>query len=221
MSDENDVHRRRVCAALVGLLAMSQARVAQQKTAKQCNDEWIAGQAGIQASGKTRRIFVAECRGATLPRAGTPVTLAKGQFATEAEAKASCPTDVVVGSTLRSKVYHASGSKSFAARPSRAPTCARRNRPRRFPGSPRGQAPREPEQSARRPDRRRVKTADVVDAPAAEQVPPLGWCCPRSVAQSVAVGAGKDTIRGAALSSVRATACFAAGRSDKGVRKGG
>ncbi len=104
-----------VCAALVGLLAMSQAAFAQQKTAKQCNDEWIAGQAGIQASGKTRRIFLAECRGTTLPAPGTPVTLAKGQFATEAEAKASCSTDVVVWVNLRSKVYHAGGSKSFGA----------------------------------------------------------------------------------------------------------
>ncbi|SRR6266540_2376781 len=41
------------------------------------------------------------------------VTLATGQFATEAEAKASCPTDSVVWVNLRSKVYHASGSKAY------------------------------------------------------------------------------------------------------------
>ena len=42
------------CAALVGLLALSQSAVAQQKTAKQCNDEWSADRAAIQANGKTR-----------------------------------------------------------------------------------------------------------------------------------------------------------------------
>ena len=51
------------CAALVGLLALSQSAVAQQKTVKQCNDEWTADKAAIQASGKTKRLFVAECRG--------------------------------------------------------------------------------------------------------------------------------------------------------------
>src|SRR5207253_8127330 len=51
------------CAALVGLLAWSQAAIAQQKTARQCNDEWSASKASIQASGKTKRAFVAECRG--------------------------------------------------------------------------------------------------------------------------------------------------------------
>ena len=39
--------------------------------------------------------------------------LGQGQFATEAEAKASCPTDSVVWANLRSKVYHASSSKSY------------------------------------------------------------------------------------------------------------
>ena len=36
-----------------------------------------------------------------------------GQFATEAEAKASCPVDSFVWANLRSKVYHASSSKSY------------------------------------------------------------------------------------------------------------
>ena len=36
---------------------------AQQKTAKQCNAEWTANKASIQASGKTKKAFVAECRG--------------------------------------------------------------------------------------------------------------------------------------------------------------
>jgi hypothetical protein len=100
-----------VGAALLGLLALSPAH-AQQKTAKQCNDEWTANKASIQASGKTRRVFVAECRGVPVV-ATPPASLGKGQYATEAEAKTSCSSDAVVWVNLRSKVYHAAGSKTY------------------------------------------------------------------------------------------------------------
>jgi len=49
-------------AALVGILALPTTVLAQQKTAKQCNAEWTADKAAIQASGKTKKEFVAECR---------------------------------------------------------------------------------------------------------------------------------------------------------------
>src|SRR5262249_51218894 len=86
-----------VCAAVVGLLALSQsAAIAEQKTARQCNDDWSANKASIQASGKTKRVFMAECRGVALAAPAFAAAPAeKGQYATEAEAKASCPTDVV------------------------------------------------------------------------------------------------------------------------------
>jgi hypothetical protein len=51
------------CAALVGLLAASGSAWAQQKTVKECNDEWTANKATIQASGKKKKDFMAECRG--------------------------------------------------------------------------------------------------------------------------------------------------------------
>ena len=64
-------------AAMLGLASVPAA--AQQKTAKQCNDEWAANKATIQASGKTKKAFVAECRGqapaATAP-ASKPTTAA-------------------------------------------------------------------------------------------------------------------------------------------------
>ena len=45
------------CAALeVGLLALSQSAVAQQKTVKQCNDEWSADKAAIQATARQARV---------------------------------------------------------------------------------------------------------------------------------------------------------------------
>src|SRR5262249_47813098 len=52
-----------VCAALIGLLALSQSALAEQRTARQCNDDWSANKASIQASGKTKWVFMAECRG--------------------------------------------------------------------------------------------------------------------------------------------------------------
>jgi hypothetical protein len=50
-----------VCAAALALCSSS--AWAQQKTAKQCSEEWTANKASIQASGKTKKAFVAECRG--------------------------------------------------------------------------------------------------------------------------------------------------------------
>jgi hypothetical protein len=61
-----------VCSAAMLGLAWSPA-AAQQKTVKQCDDEWTANKAAIQASGKTKKVFVAECRGqATAAPAAAP-----------------------------------------------------------------------------------------------------------------------------------------------------
>jgi hypothetical protein len=99
----------------VGLLAWSQTAIAQQKTARQCNDEWSANRASIQASGKTKRAFVAECRG--VPVAAQATTAAtppgKDQYPTEAEAKAACPDDAVVWVNLRSMIYHVNSSRNY------------------------------------------------------------------------------------------------------------
>jgi len=104
-----------VCAAMLGLLALSpSAGFAQEKASKQCNDEWAADQASIRASGKTKRAFIAECRGVPLAeRAAAVAPLGKNQYATEAEAKTNCSADAVVWVNLRSRVYHASGSRSY------------------------------------------------------------------------------------------------------------
>src|SRR5437016_5950699 len=51
-----------ICSATIFALAFIPA-AAQQKTVKQCNDEWTASKAAIQAGGKTKKAFVAECRG--------------------------------------------------------------------------------------------------------------------------------------------------------------
>jgi hypothetical protein len=99
-------------AALIAVLAWSPAVVAQQKTVRQCRDEWSANKAAIAASGKTQRVFVAECRGVPVAPA-IAVELGKGQYGSEADAKAACHNDPVVWVNLRSKVYHESGSKNY------------------------------------------------------------------------------------------------------------
>jgi hypothetical protein len=95
----------------VGLLTLAQSASAEPKMARQCNSDWAANKTAIQGSGKTKRAFVAECRGITVAPRQSP--LDKGQYTTEAEAKASCPSDAVVWVNSASKVYHPSGSRSY------------------------------------------------------------------------------------------------------------
>jgi hypothetical protein len=55
-----------MCSAVIAsVLAFSVAPSMAQKTAKACEDEWKAGKAEIQKSGKKKKDFIAECRGGT------------------------------------------------------------------------------------------------------------------------------------------------------------
>ena len=102
------------CAALVGLLALSQSAVAQQKTAKQCNDEWSADKAAIQASGKTKRVFVAECRGVPVAaRVQRRRRRARTNTRPKPRPRPTARADTVVWVNSTSKVYHSSGSRSY------------------------------------------------------------------------------------------------------------
>ena len=57
------------CSVVLGLMALSSHAVAQQKTAKECRDEWRANKAANQASGVTEKAYVAQCRGEAAPTA--------------------------------------------------------------------------------------------------------------------------------------------------------
>jgi hypothetical protein len=65
------------CAALVALLASSPQLFAQQKTVRECRAEWSANREAIAASGKTQRVFVAECRGVPVPASHTGLCRAR------------------------------------------------------------------------------------------------------------------------------------------------
>jgi hypothetical protein len=87
---------------------------AEAKTLKECTAEWNANKASLQAGGKTRSAYIAECRGVSATVSGRRTArLGSGQFASEAEAKMSCPFDTVVWVNLRSRVYHTSASPSY------------------------------------------------------------------------------------------------------------
>jgi hypothetical protein len=135
-------------AVLAGLLALANTTAfAQQKTVKQCTEEWRANKAENQAKGITESAYVKQCRAGTAaaqpgapaaapaqpaPAAPTarPTTAAPAdapkpaptaatvppganQFASEAQAKARCPADLVVWVNTDSKIYHFSGHKDY------------------------------------------------------------------------------------------------------------
>lgn len=119
--------------------------VAGQKTIKACQEEWRANKAANQANGLTERAYVDQCRSANAPiqptaapaapppaRTAAPPTpasppqgtpLGTNQFATEAQAKAHCPSDTVVWANLKSHIYHFSGSRNYGSTKNGAYMC--------------------------------------------------------------------------------------------------
>jgi hypothetical protein len=141
-------------AAVAGTLLFGGPAIAQQKTAKQCNEEWTANKTTLQASGTKKKDFIAQCRSgesaaATPPSASQNPTASPqnrstaapppppnaaatsraatatgaGQFTTEAQAKAHCPSDTVVWANLDSRIYHFSGNRNYGNTKSGAYMC--------------------------------------------------------------------------------------------------
>jgi hypothetical protein len=114
-----------------------------QSVMKQCGDEWKAAKANNTTNGQTWQEFLKSCRAQTasapaaaptmapapapLPAAiqaalpkPAPVTThpaanptGAGQFASEGEAKARCPSDTVVWVNTKSHIYHLAGTPSY------------------------------------------------------------------------------------------------------------
>jgi hypothetical protein len=142
-----------LAAALIGLVSTSAPVLAQQKTVKECQQEWRANKAANQAAKITEKAFVEKCRAGeaatpaaapaaaptaepaekSAPPAPPPtrstarpapaVPTGAGQFRTEAQAKGHCPSDIVVWVNLTSKIYHFAGHKSYGTTKSGAYMC--------------------------------------------------------------------------------------------------
>src|SRR5271154_6179191 len=56
-----------MCSVALGFMALSSHAIAQQKTAKECREEWRANKAANQANGVTEKAYVAQCRGGAAP----------------------------------------------------------------------------------------------------------------------------------------------------------
>ena len=52
-----------MCSLVFGIMVLSSHAIAQQKTAKECREEWRANKAANQANGITEKAYVAQCRG--------------------------------------------------------------------------------------------------------------------------------------------------------------
>jgi hypothetical protein len=132
-----------LCSAALVSLVMAFPAAAQQKTAKQCEDEWKTNKAEIQAKKQKKKDFIAECRGQTAATTTAPAAApapapapaapppkataapkapaarttgtpsAANQYASEGDAKSHCFSDTVVWVNLDSKVYHYAGNKSY------------------------------------------------------------------------------------------------------------
>jgi hypothetical protein len=128
-----------VAGSIAVLLALSSAP-AFAKTAAQCNADYAANKAAVKASGQTKKAYVAACRADTTgapPAAAQPVTTAApapapmapapapiaprpqvgatgaGQFTTDTQARARCPSDTVVWVNTKSNIYHFAGRRDY------------------------------------------------------------------------------------------------------------
>ena len=101
---------------------------------KQCGDQWRVAKANNTTNGQTWPEFLKSCRARTATgplrsracsrrvsracAAPAPVRRAArptgaGEFSTEAEAKARCPSDTVVWLNTKSRIYHYAGTRSY------------------------------------------------------------------------------------------------------------
>jgi hypothetical protein len=72
-----------VCSVVFGLATLSSPVIAQQKTAKECREEWRANKAANQANGVTEKAYVSQCRSGGTP---SPTTAAPSVAVPESNA---------------------------------------------------------------------------------------------------------------------------------------
>jgi hypothetical protein len=124
-----------LAVAVIGVLLAFPSAPASAKTAAECNTEYAANKAAIIASKQKKKDFIAACRTGTetipasaaptpapAPIAPAPAPMAPkpqiaptgaGQFTTDAQARARCPSDTVVWVNTKSGVYHFAGHRDY------------------------------------------------------------------------------------------------------------
>jgi hypothetical protein len=127
-----------LAAGSIAVLVAFSSAPAFAKTAARCNADYVANRAAIMASGQTKKAYVAACRADTTgappasappettaaraPMAPAPAPIAPrpqvgataaGQFATDARARARCPSDTVVWVNTKSNIYHFAGRRDY------------------------------------------------------------------------------------------------------------
>ena len=90
-----------ICSAVLGLMTLSSHAIAQQKTAKECREEWRANKAANQASGVTEKAYVAQCRGGTAPAQPTAAPAPPPAPAPTAAPAAPAPAPTAVAPPAR------------------------------------------------------------------------------------------------------------------------
>jgi hypothetical protein len=115
--------RRRIavvmCSAVLGLMTLSSHAIAQQKTAKECREEWRANKAANQASGVTEKAYVAQCRGGAEPAQPTaaPVPAPAPAPAPTAAPAAPAPAPTVAAPPARPAPPAATAVRSAPSTP--------------------------------------------------------------------------------------------------------
>jgi hypothetical protein len=120
-------------SVLIGLSTLSFPVLAQQKTARACQQEWRANKAALQANGITEKAFVADCRAKGAPpkpdtATTTPTTPDQGAGtektikACQAEWQAKRATGEVTGTTEKAYVAQCyTGNTAAAPSPTATP----------------------------------------------------------------------------------------------------
>jgi hypothetical protein len=118
-------------AAAAPAAAPAAAAPASAKTAKECSAEYSENKAAIKAGGQKKADFIAACRAGTetVPTAAAPAAPAAApaaaepapmapkaaapMTASESQAQASCPGDLVVWVNTKSHIYHFKGTRDY------------------------------------------------------------------------------------------------------------
>ena len=90
-----------MCSAVLGLTTLSSHAIAQQKTAKECREEWRANKAANQASGVTEKAYVAQCRSGAEPAQPTAAPVPAPAPAPTAAPAAPAPAPTVAAPPAR------------------------------------------------------------------------------------------------------------------------